>query len=338
MSLALLCVGVVRFGFRLQWLAFGSVLTWCAGWVVQADAYCRQRSCQDESVDVRSCERNSEDCITEGIELQYTSPCLTFAIAGGDGHVVGLEDAQFELMVLEAFETWATVDCGEGRSPGFLAVSAGIVAADEPNYCSEAPDENLGVFFFRTNWEDDANVLGFTYSSFLPRSGRVVDADVELNADYVNSVPVAGKERLLRAVVEHEVGHFLGLAHSNDPDSVMSVEYDPRVAILPTLTQDDIDGICAIFPPSSSPVACPQPQIAAAALYSSACEMLGDGAGESSEACSVAATGKASRSGASLDGLLLAALLGVVLRVSRTRRRSRSAPLRARRSSNRRRS
>lgn len=243
--------------------------------------------------------------------------------------MVGLDDAQFELMVLEAFETWAEVDCGEGKRPGFLAVSAGIVAADDPNYCAEAPDENLGVFFFRTNWEDDADVLGYTYSNFLPSNGTVVDADVELNADYVNSVPVAGKERLLRAVVEHEVGHFLGLAHSNDPNSVMSVEYDPRVALLPTLTQDDIDGICAVFPPSSSPVACPEPKVAAAALYSTACDALSGEDEESSASCTVARPPQRGQLDGSEAALALGALLGLMLRLSPSRRRSRSGPRRA---------
>lgn len=48
-------------------------------------------------------------------------------------------------------------------------------------------------------------------------------------------------------VIAHELGHSLGLSHSNDPGALMYPTYsytDPNEFLLP---QDDIDGIQAIY-------------------------------------------------------------------------------------------
>ena len=62
----------------------------------------------------------------------------------------------------------------------------------------------------------------------------------------------SGGERDLGSVLLHEVGHFLGLSHSGDRSAVMYAYYAAQMA---ALTQDDIDGICAIYPPDGTRVA-----------------------------------------------------------------------------------
>ncbi len=251
------------------WLARGFVLA-VLTWAAQAGAYCRQRTCKDDRS--KTCQRETtNECVTEGRELSYDTPCLSFAIAAGSGATVGLNDIQFEAMVLDAFHKWGSVDCGAGR-PGFLVQSMGVVEASSPLYCEIDPRQNVSVFFFISDWpKEDEEALGFTTVKYLPEAAVIVDADVKLNADYVRRKVAAEREEVVRAVILHEVGHYLGLAHSNDAYSVMAAEYDPARFVLPDLTTDDVNGICAVFPPSHTPAVCPNPPLNDAALSSDAC-------------------------------------------------------------------
>jgi hypothetical protein len=60
--------------------------------------------------------------------------------------------------------------------------------------------------------------------------------------------------------VTHEVGHFIGLDHTLDFDATMFAGYDEGTTELRTLEQDDIDGACAIYPPSRAATCDPDPK------------------------------------------------------------------------------
>jgi MYXO-CTERM domain-containing protein len=86
--------------------------------------------------------------------------------------------------------------------------------------------------------------------------GRIFSAVMEINSHaqrFSTSVPPAPGEISLEAVVTHEAGHFLGLAHSGDMSAVMYAFYQPGAI---TLTDDDAAGICAVYPPSPSGCSC----------------------------------------------------------------------------------
>jgi hypothetical protein len=86
-------------------------------------------------------------------------------------------------------------------------------------------------------------------------TGEIVGADIEINTSSQHpivstvdgSVPSGAYN--VQSILLHEAGHFLGLAHSQDTSAVMYAYYP---AVSTTLTDDDVNGICALYPTDTS--------------------------------------------------------------------------------------
>ena len=139
------------------------------------------------------------------------------------------------------------------------------------------------------NW----GVVALTSVLYNPDTGRIMDADIELNgwdgADaggpiaipprhgwyftcYDATQPAAqcasyGADACkfidLRNTATHEVGHVIGLAHNpRDPSKpqdswpTMDPTTTPGETWKRLLSQDDVDGVCAIYPPASGGCGC----------------------------------------------------------------------------------
>ncbi|NXP07235.1 MMP1 collagenase, partial [Thinocorus orbignyianus] len=86
--------------------------------------------------------------------------------------------------------------------------------------------------------------------AFQPGEG--IGGDVHLDEEEAWSKNGVGYNLFI--VIAHELGHSLGLSHSNDPGALMYPTYsytDPNEFLLP---QDDIDGIQAIYGKSNAAV------------------------------------------------------------------------------------
>lgn len=274
------------------------VSNWKLSWVLpsvsillvptEVDAYCRQNSCAegtrlvcerfedpDDCQEVEeTCERDTGGCIAEGHTLHRSTACLSFGVAKGNAQTLGLNDQKFLDVVTRAFEVWTSVDCGGGQPPGFQIQSVGLVTASGAFYCSEA-NLNLSTWFLSRNWRHDPNALGYATTISDRTNGLVYDSDVELNAlKIATDFPAQEREAALLAIAVHEAGHFLGLAHSQDGRAVMYEAYSRTGLSNRALTQDDIDGICAIFPPTDAPSSCAEPGVVDAALDARACQSV----------------------------------------------------------------
>ncbi|KAJ7971104.1 metalloendoproteinase 1-like [Quillaja saponaria] len=98
------------------------------------------------------------------------------------------------------------------------------------------PDLSLGF----VQYDGPGNVMAFSYP---PTNGTLrFDAAENWRTD----IPPAKTDIDIIWAAMHEIGHLLGLDHSTDKNAIMYAYIDPGVNKR-TLSQDDIDGIRALY-------------------------------------------------------------------------------------------
>jgi hypothetical protein len=125
---------------------------------------------------------------------------------------------------------------------------------------------NMNIVVFRKNesettvdrWLYPLSAIALTTVTYVNSSGRILDADIELNDayhDFTNCDPGSSCIVItdLKNTLTHELGHVVGLDHplGNDAQSVGATmassapegELEKR-----DLSQDDIDGLCYLYP------------------------------------------------------------------------------------------
>jgi Matrixin len=159
-----------------------------------------------------------------------------------------------------AFAKWTASACPASPS-GATGVS---ISADNlgPVDCTlveynKYGGPNQNVIVFRDDmWphNDASNTLGLTTVTFEPDTGELYDADTEINGTKPLSVgdPVQDGYYDLESIITHEMGHFLGLAHSADGNATMFAQYSMGSTSMRSLKQDDVDGLCSIYPPTGT--------------------------------------------------------------------------------------
>lgn len=213
----------------------------------EASAFCRTTTASVPA----NYDAQRSGCITSGLLLYWKGACVTYAL--NETGAAGIPYADAERIIDQAFATWANSACpSNGQKAGISLANLGAVQCTEVRYNSGSPNQNL-IVFREDSWpyNDAANTLGLTTVTFNAESGEIYDADMEINASGKNlsisdGVPANGFDLL--SVITHEAGHFLGLAHATSSTATMFASYKPGTTTLRSLTSDDVDGLCAIYP------------------------------------------------------------------------------------------
>ncbi len=184
----------------------------------------------------------------------------------------------------------AASDAGTGH-PSFEIITQLASGGPVP---AVGPDGKNALVFQTKNWEYNDSVIALTSRNTDP-SGRIFDADIEVNADGAtfvwanmdpNAAPPTRRDLYqidLQRALTHEFGHFLGLAHTcynaqagepptvddqgqaspqcpyGTPEQMAAVMWyfvDPNLVGKRVLTVDDARGVCAIYPPDAPARAC----------------------------------------------------------------------------------
>jgi len=281
-------------------------------------AFCRTSVCPPEKTASGKAETaavctppQGSDC---GTPLAWPSPCVSYSLQEDASAQVSLQEA--EAIFEQAFAAWTEAECGDGQTPRMEVTYLGPVACDAHEYNKRKANANI-VTFRDDGWPyvGGGNTLALTTVTYHLKTGEIYDADMEINSfDVALSQGDDNVSFDLLSIATHEAGHFLGLSHSSDRDATMFADYRPGTASLRDLSQDDLDGICAVYPPGEPIKGCdPTPRHGFSALCAADQPEVKESGG-----CAAAPRGDAGQGGRGGSLVLAAlALVGVAARARR---------------------
>ena len=213
-----------------------------------ASAYCRTSSCGASGTGSVCDPPDPFDC---GLPIAWPTDCVSFTLQEDASKSADLATA--EAIFEAAFATWTTAACAGGGTPHIEVHYKGPVACGKQEYNQKEGVGNSNIIMFRDDkWlhEGASSTLALTTVTYNTKNGEIYDVDMEVNS--ASNMITTGDDEVkfdLLSIATHEVGHFLGLAHSSDPTATMNAMYMPGSTELRDLSDDDRAGICAVYPP-----------------------------------------------------------------------------------------
>ena len=209
-------------------------------------------------------------CWTEGSPLAWSVDRVPYSVASSASTQVSLTEATRVADL--AFNAWNDALC-DGESLGIQAYDDGPASVPEGSEgdalaaWASCPDSNSCgaavhdvIVFDDDGWpyNDPANTLALTTVTYGVDDGRIFEAYTEINSaehqlTTAEPPPTGSGAFDLQAILTHEAGHFLGLAHATDTSAIMYAYYQPGAI---ELTADDVDAICTVYPPQVAKAGC----------------------------------------------------------------------------------
>lgn len=174
-----------------------------------------------------------------------------------------------------------------GCPSDFLLVDEGAPSGLATNLTGGAPDGENRIVWRESGWpaEVDPATLALTTSVFRRSTGQLIDADVDVNAvDHAWTVQDGPGAADVENTLTHELGHLLGLAHVSDPEATMYGSSETGETLKRTLAEDDIAGLCYVYPEGMLTPGAPIPM---GEPLSSGCAIGSPGRTRSSTGCSL---------------------------------------------------
>jgi hypothetical protein len=190
------------------------------------------------------CASDQNGCSIDGLPLAWVPGSdITFAADLDSAFLSGVSADDASLAVELAVLAWSTASCADAAVP-----SVTLRPVDESGGRAK-----VRVKFRGDSWPYPPRALAGTHLEFDLDSGAITRATVEVNTfGYEFSLtPYMGQADLV-GVLTHEIGHAIGLDHSRVPGATMVDVSSPFwTEKLATPEQDDVDGLCSLYPPGA---------------------------------------------------------------------------------------
>ena len=187
------------------------------------------------------------------VPLSWRRRCIEYNLEQAGSRTIARADV---LSTLErSFAEWTSVQC-DGEPVGFeTRARTDVAECTRPEFNKDGSNANTIVFV--DDWSRRGHALGafaLTTTWFSRSTGEILDADMELNEQRwtFEICPTSGCTEAdhvdLENTLVHELGHFLGLAHSDaDPETTMWACAEPAETLKRDLASDDRVGLCSIY-------------------------------------------------------------------------------------------
>ena len=217
--------------------------------VSQASAYCRTRTCQNN---LELCEYDGNGCMLSGKVLSRSSSCVSFNVQRDGSKRRGISYDAAHASIAAAFERWLGADCGNGLNPQLELADLGAAVCHTAEYNQDSPNANV-IIFRDSDWpyQNDIDTYALTTVKFDTVTGEIYDADVEVNT-FESAMKIGNigpKDIDFESIITHEIGHFLGLSHSEEEGATMGGYYALGDTSQASIEPDDVAGVCAALAP-----------------------------------------------------------------------------------------
>lgn len=214
----------------------------------------------DRRAEAFECTKVSNGAVSQA----WLSRCVPYAISTRNEFLL---DDQSLSAVKRSFDVWESVNCSDFR---FMHVG---YTPETESFDVSSPFTQFNSIAILDSSDADlfpvSNLLALTFTHFVVDTGEILDADIVFNADQFDFVdvntlaecrPEADRTTFdFENTLVHEIGHFIGFDHVNIADATMHAEARACEILKRTLSPDDEDGICSVYPSGGPLTPCMPP-------------------------------------------------------------------------------
>ena len=222
-----------------------------------AAAFCQTHTCEFSGTQMCTWDP-AAGCWTGGAVAHWNDSCMDFAVQLDGSKAEKISADELAGVLQDGFRTWSQVSCGFGLTPELSASYRGGTRCNRVEFNCGAKQDNDNIVMFRDgNSALSETTIALSTIIANTATGEILDVDIEINSQdfdfYLTDADATPQAHDLRLVLNHELGHFLGLSHTLQKGALMRAAYDGFDRFP---APDDVAGMCRALTPSNTDPSC----------------------------------------------------------------------------------